>query len=80
MIEKDVGTLVTQLVLSAQSTTKDSIRAEGDFHKDIYIVERTNKAGIRPEEQSEKTESSLCLLYTSPSPRDMTISRMPSSA
>ena len=33
------------------------ITAEGDFHKDIYIVDRTNKAEIRPEEQSEKTES-----------------------
>ena len=35
---------------------KDNIRAEGDFHKEISIVERTNKAEIRPEEQSEKTE------------------------
>ena len=30
----------------------DYIRAEGDFHKET----RTNKAEIRPEEQSEKTE------------------------
>ena len=36
----------------------DHIRAEGDFHKETYIVERTNKADIRPEEQSEKTELS----------------------
>ena len=35
----------------------DYIRAEGDFHKEKYIVERTNKAEIRPEEQSQKTES-----------------------
>ena len=35
----------------------DYIRAEGDFHKEIYIVERPNKAEIRPEELSEKTES-----------------------
>ena len=27
-----------------------------------------------------KTKSSACLLYTSPSPRDATLSRMPSSA
>ena len=41
----------------AQSTTRDYIRVEEDFHKEIYTVERTNKTGIRPEEQSEKTES-----------------------
>ena len=35
----------------------DYIRAEGDFHNEIYIVERTNKTEIRPEERSEKMES-----------------------
>ena len=44
-------------MFSAQSTTTDYIRAEGDFHKERYIAERTNKAEIRPEEQSVKTES-----------------------
>ena len=39
------------MVLSAQSTTKDYIRAEGDFHEEIIIVERTNEADVRPEEQ-----------------------------
>ena len=29
--------------------------AEGDFHK-RYVVERTNEAEMRPEEQSEKAE------------------------
>ena len=28
-----------------------------DSHTERYVVERTNKAAIRPEEQSEKTES-----------------------
>ena len=45
------------MVLQAQSITKDYIRAEGDFLKEIYVAERTNKADIRPEEQSEKAES-----------------------
>ena len=44
-------------MLQAQSTTEDYIRAEGDFHKKRYIVERTNETEIRPEEQNEKTES-----------------------
>ena len=34
----------------------DYIRAKETFKK-RYIVERTNKAEIRPEEQSEKAES-----------------------
>ena len=33
-----------------------------------------------PEESSGKVISNICLLYTSPSPRDATLSRMPSSA
>ena len=32
------------------------------------------------EQQMKNTMSKLCLLYTSPSPRDATLSRMPSSA
>ena len=31
--------------------------AEGDFHRERCIVERTNKKEIGPEEQNEKTES-----------------------
>ena len=38
-------------------TTRGYLSAEGNFHKVIHIVERTNKAEVRPEEQSEETES-----------------------
>ena len=34
----------------------------------------------RKQELSESDIDKLCLLYTSPSPRDATLSRMPSSA
>ena len=44
-------------MIEAKSNTKDYIRAEGDFRKEIYVAERTNKAEISPEEQSEKAES-----------------------
>ena len=45
-------------MLLAQSTTKGCITAEGDFmNNEGDIVERTNKAEIRPEEQREKAES-----------------------
>ena len=44
-------------MLSAQSATREYIRTEGGFHKDRYVVEKTNKAEIRSEEQSEIAES-----------------------
>ena len=42
---------------------------QGDFNKHRLILE-----------QLELEQSLVCLLYTSPSPRDATLSRMPSSA
>ena len=54
-----------------------------DFHKDGII------AVVHPDDIDEfrvhfkramKSQSKVCLLYTSPSPRDATLSRMPSSA
>ena len=44
------------MVFLTQSSTRGYIRTEGDFHKEI-IVERTNKAEITLEEQSEKLKS-----------------------
>ena len=44
-------------MLLTQSTTKDYIGADRDFHKRRYIVESTNEAKIRLKEQSDKTES-----------------------
>ena len=44
-------------MLQAQSPSKNYIRAEGDFQKEIYVAERTKKADIRLEEQSEKVKS-----------------------
>ena len=60
----NVTFLVSYLMFLAQSTTRYYITAEGDFDKEICTVERTNKAEIRPEEQSERTENcreKLCI-------------------
>ena len=49
-------------------------------------VETTHNRGFTPEELSVDCANKIisisqsCLLYTSPSPRDATLSRMPSSA
>ena len=47
----------------------------GKKHKDLAISELTF---IRPDDNAWRVNT--CLLYTSPSPRDATLSRMPSSA
>ena len=50
----------------------------------FQIVERLNVADTRlqlmEKDLEENTEFRICLLYTSPSPRDLSTSRMPSSA
>ena len=46
-----------------------------DIQKDIENLSKTNDSEI-----SLKEQSIICLLYTSPSPRDKRQSRMPSSA
>ena len=49
---------------------------------EVAIIAEVEKviAAIRPAVQADKGDVELCLLYTSPSPRDGLLSRMPSSA
>ena len=44
------------------------------------IQQRLPKFGFTSRSSKYKTHIKLCLLYTSPSPRDRSLSRMPSSA
>ena len=61
-----------------QSLLLDAIREEsiGNIEKSIQILE---KLKLEPDSKAI-CNYYLCLLYTSPSPRDRTRSRMPSSA
>ena len=62
-----------------ENKVKDSIFRELDFEKDLkpnveeILIPTENIVDIK---NGKKT----CLLYTSPSPRDLSTSRMPSSA
>ena len=48
----------------------------------VDAQEETEKSGLGfvGKEEDKELKVSICLLYTSPSPRDATLSRMPSSA
>ena len=50
----------------------------GDFT--ARIGDPTGKSATRVQLTTEQVEANACLLYTSPSPRDLSTSRMPSSA
>ena len=49
----------------------------GDNYSDL---EWLDKSQTKPTEDEVNTKVTDCLLYTSPSPRDLSTSRMPSSA
>ena len=54
----------------------DSVHSDG--RRDLSCHSPRNSSGAGPPPPID--ELSFCLLYTSPSPRDATLSRMPSSA
>ena len=54
---------------------------QGEEEEDDDVVEELEKAAAEAQQDAqEQDEEETCLLYTSPSPRDATLSRMPSSA
>ena len=52
--------------------------ANNEFFEALSMLE--HERGITAEYLIEKIKAAICLLYTSPSPRDAHESRMPSSA
>ena len=53
------------------------ITDHGNMYGTLEFYKECRNRGIKP---IIGTEAYICLLYTSPSPRDATLSRMPSSA
>ena len=82
----DIGGGTTEVaVLSLGGTVlSESVRVAGDEISDsisVYLKKVHNMVvGERTAEEIKIRIGSACLLYTSPSPRDATLSRMPSSA
>ena len=73
------GSLASKPILSAEALSLiDSISPDEELRK---ILEHRTQELIEYQNLSYAKEyMSFCLLYTSPSPRDATLSRMPSSA
>ena len=68
--DTDVTTWMGSDVVNSTSVTRD----ENDTATDIALTQRYTPFG------EPRNQGNLCLLYTSPSPRDRQKSRMPSSA
>ena len=60
----------------------DPVRDEVEAHSEVMLLAVKQLPGLQTFElmYSERAKSKNCLLYTSPSPRDRTRTRMPSSA
>ena len=73
-----ITNIITDAIISGQELYKkkqeDQLAEEAELER--LEAEARNKA----QEEASKRQSKNCLLYTSPSPRDRTRSRMPSSA
>ena len=71
----------TELILKYRPFAKGVFKDQLDDYIQSYIDTNLHKEKeVLFEKLKEKPESNNCLLYTSPSPRDRTRSRMPSSA
>ena len=65
-------------VLDASSQEYENNSIDGGKHAEWKTFTKAGEPGNEPD--IEGSASGLCLLYTSPSPRDGLLSRMPSSA
>ena len=77
---KKAFTLITILTLSFSSFGQNSEKAKALLDEVYATVTSYENIYIDFKYTLENTEANICLLYTSPSPRDRTRSRMPSSA
>ena len=59
---------------------KKGQKRQGYLSWDEYFMGVAMLSGMRSKDPHSQVGACICLLYTSPSPRDMRRSRMPSSA
>ena len=72
--------LITFFGLKKWNTSKSEAEEKKKENAVVHIFETDSLESIEYKEASGEEMSFVCLLYTSPSPRDVEESRMPSSA
>ena len=79
LVAAALGLFAATVTIGAQQVTFERIlRADREPHN--WLSYSGNYAGHRYSPLSQIDRTNVCLLYTSPSPRDRQKSRMPSSA
>ena len=76
LVEELVVQFITEMTVKAMEVGKSGRVHVNDI---IFIIRKDPKKYSRVKDLLTMKEQ-ICLLYTSPSPRDATLSRMPSSA
>ena len=80
----EISTEKTKLATNSTSGINTGIKVNGQKLETVtsfkYLGSVIIDEGSKPEILSRIAQATACLLYTSPSPRDRGISRMPSSA
>ena len=71
-----LGKLTGGIVAQSQALIADGIHSVSDLATDLLVI----LAARHSSQEADSEHPYGCLLYTSPSPRDATLSRMPSSA
>ena len=69
-----------QVIVSAHLTEKASLVGQFANTYVFKVAGKATKLEIKKAVENKFNVTVTCLLYTSPSPRDATLSRMPSSA
>ena len=64
-------------MMDAKEALKET---NGDFDAAVKYLREKGLADSKKRSDREANQGTICLLYTSPSPRDLDLSRMPSSA
>ena len=70
----------SKIGISEEEAARIAREIEGKVSSNPHVAEERNQKLISDFDDDEEAKYSSCLLYTSPSPRDMRRSRMPSSA
>ena len=79
VLEHDLASVSLEELDLGNSEEDQPIEVPDDDLRELAIMERRT-SGSSQEDEERREHLYSCLLYTSPSPRDATLSRMPSSA